>query len=262
MDPFEQSLYLAQRANQLSAVQLHVLTDIRGSLRSMSGKMRSLRAAQMEGIAIQQAAMQREIFQDKIEEFVYQMQKAINAFQQANSDFPPSSQYFFLRAVFATVEQEGIATAVIKGRDNKLAFDDGMSKARALYRQLERNPEVRQALAWAEGEEQKRLAEAKKCEVAVRSIKGKIEHLRQSRQKADFIGWYKRKFAWVDDHPEARYFIHILLWLFGGYLWIPLWYRISASSEEANQNASIDGQIRQLEERLQSLEASQQLSVP
>jgi hypothetical protein len=60
-----------------------------------------------------------------------------------------------------------------------------VAKARALYRQLERHPEVRQALVWAAGQEQKRQAEAKRRAVAIRSIKGKIEHLRQSRHVAD-----------------------------------------------------------------------------
>ena len=43
------------------------------------------------------------------------------------------------------------------GRDNKAAFDACVARGKTLFKQLVKHPDVREAIAWAEGEQKKRL---------------------------------------------------------------------------------------------------------
>jgi hypothetical protein len=81
---------------------------------------------------------------------------------------------------------------------------------------------VRQALKWAEDQEKKRLSAAGQRDKAIRDLQKRIAKLRESRRRLDFGMWYGEKFAWVNRHKRMRYVLHALLWLFGGYIWIPL----------------------------------------
>jgi hypothetical protein len=110
------------------------------------------------------------------------------------------------------------------------------------------------ALSWARRQEHKRLLAATQRERSAAELRDRIAGLRQARRRPEFGTWYGENFGWVNQHQGQRYLLHALLWLAGGYLWIPLWYKRSAPAEEARLNAEADRQIHELEARLRELE--------
>jgi hypothetical protein len=149
----------------IGEAQIQQLRSIKHTMDALVDEMGAIRETQAEGLALQQATLARDLFQDKLEEFVYQCQKLIADFRQPESKYPPSTQYFMLHSMFEEIDGASISTAVIKGRDNKAAFDDCVSKGKAIYQQLESHPEVRKAIALAtlQEEEKRRNAAAKKA---------------------------------------------------------------------------------------------------
>ena len=146
--------------------QLAELRAVNATLDAVLSEMDAIRRSQAQGVAlqaqalaVQQAMLAREVFQDRLEEFVYQFEKMVSQFQQPDAECPPSTQYFLLDGVFRQIADAAISTAVIKGRDNKAAFDGCVAKGRTLFRQLAAHPDVKEALVWAEGEKKRQAIE-------------------------------------------------------------------------------------------------------
>ncbi|MEO2088837.1 MAG: hypothetical protein ABGY75_04980, partial [Gemmataceae bacterium] len=210
-------------AGQVGQEQLAELRQISDTLTVVLGEMDAIRRTQAQGVAlqqqtlaVQQAMLAREVFQDRLEEFTYQFEKLVGQFQQPNAEFPPSTQYFLLDGVFKQIAAAGISTAVIKGRDNKAAFDACVTKGRTLFRQLSGHPDVKEALAWAEGEKKRqaivddkarreREAEAKRREAdrqaEIARLEKRVEELEEALAGETFeefvakLPWLKRKMA-------------------------------------------------------------------
>ena len=192
-----------------------------------------------------------------MEEFVYQFQKMITEFQKSQPEFPPSTQYFILDSMFRQIDAASLSTAVVKGRENKAVFDDCVSKGKTLYRQLTKHPEVAQAIRWAEGERKKQLSlqqqkagEEQKRREEVQDIGRQIERLEASRKKLTLMEWFKNRFG---KQPVP---VQIAMWVFYGFIWIPLFYKFSVASNEAALNEVADKKIEKLEERLAILQAA------
>ena len=158
-----------EEAGQVGHEQLAELQEMNGTLDAVLSEMEAVRRTQAQGVAlqaqalaVQQAMLAREVFQDRLEEFVYQFEKMVGQFQQPDAECPRSTQYFLLDGVFRQIADAAISTAVIKGRENKAAFDAGVAKGKTLFRQLAAHPDVREALTWAEGEKQRRQIEDEK----------------------------------------------------------------------------------------------------
>ncbi len=158
-----------EEAGQVGHEQLAELRAMNGTLDAVLAEMDAIRrttaagvALQAQALSVQQAMLAREVFQDRLEEFVYQFEKMVGQFQQPDAECPPSTQYFLLDGVFRQIADAAISTAVIKGRDNKAAFDGCVTKGRTLFRQLAGRPDVKEALAWAEGEKQRWQIEGEK----------------------------------------------------------------------------------------------------
>lgn len=71
---------------------------------------------------------------------------------------------FLLQSVLAQVEQDGIDTATIRGRDNKAAFEQTMARVHRLVAMLLRDAEVQDAIRWAEKQEAERFAKQQKID--------------------------------------------------------------------------------------------------
>ena len=182
--------------------QIEQLRSINQTMDALLGEMDAIRQTQAQGLALQQAMLAREVFQDRMEEFVYQFQKMITEFQKSQPEFPPSTQYFILDSMFRQIDAASLSTAVVKGRENKAVFDDCVSKGKTLYRQLTKHPEVAQAIRWAEGERKKQLSlqqqkagEEQKRREEVQDIGRQIERLEASRKKLTLMEWFKNRFG-------------------------------------------------------------------
>ena len=156
---FRQAMVEAQQHAARSAhVQLAALNNIHDTLDTLTHEVAEARRTSAQGLAVQQAILARKLFQDRVEEFVYQFGKMMAAFADAAEEDPPSTQFFLLAGVFATVERDGISTAVIRGRDNKAQFDDCLARGRRLWARLVLHPEVLEAVEWAEAEGRRQAA--------------------------------------------------------------------------------------------------------
>jgi hypothetical protein len=216
-------LTTVEDAGQVGQEQLAELRQINDTLSVVLAEMDAIRRTQAQGIAlqqqalaVQQAMLAREVFQDRLEEFVYQFGKLIGHCEADDSEYPPPTRYFLLDGVFRQIAAAGISTAVIKGRDNKAAFDGCVAKGKTLFRQLAGHPDVKEALAWAEGEKKRqaiaddqarreREAEARRREAdrqaEIARLEKRVEQLEEALAGETFeefvakLPWLKRKMA-------------------------------------------------------------------
>jgi hypothetical protein len=237
--------------------QIEQLRSINNTMDALLSEMEAIHNTQAQGLALQQAMLAREVFQDKMEEFVYQAQKMIAEFQKPKSDYPPPTQYYLLDGMFKQIDAAGISTAVIKGRENKASFDECVTKGKTLYRQLTKHPDVQQAIAWAESERKKRLAleqkksgEEQRRREEIQGIRRQIEKLEASRKKLGILDWLNHRFG---NLPEV---VRYLLLVPPPGVFIFIFYKITVASDEAALNDSIDRQIEKLQAKLTALQTS------
>jgi hypothetical protein len=217
-----------ERSARLGEDQMNELRSLNDTLDIILSETSGLRSAQLQGLALQQAMLARDVFQDKMEELVYQFEKTLKSFEQPSSEYPPSTQYYIVDGFLKQIESLGISTAVIKGRENKGAFDTCMSSAKQLHRKLTTHPEVKEALAWAERESQRQVAlvvqqqnaetereRQKQQEEADKEEQRQQQELKRSQREDDqrqgrsagskLLGWIRSKTtaASTDDPPAA-----------------------------------------------------------
>ncbi|MCX5860768.1 MAG: tetratricopeptide repeat protein [Deltaproteobacteria bacterium] len=106
-----------------------------------------------DSLAVQQELLNREVFQSNIEEFIYQLEKSVQEAEYSKSGESPVTYFFRLSYFLHTVDQEQINTSIIKGRENKAAFDRAVSTALKLCNSLRTNGEVIAAVDQIEREE-------------------------------------------------------------------------------------------------------------
>jgi len=106
-----------------------------------------------DSLAVQQELLNREVFQSNIEEFIYQLEKSVQEAEYSKSGESPVTYFFRLSYFLHTVDQEQINTSIIKGRENKAAFDRAVSTALKLCNSLRTNGEVIAAIDQIEREE-------------------------------------------------------------------------------------------------------------
>jgi len=267
-----------------------LLTDISGSLFSIHAEIAQVRQLNTEALAIQQELLNRETIQGKLEEFIYQIEKMVKEFQQPGNSPVPSTRYFLLTGVLKTIRDQGISTAIVRGRDNKAAFDKCANEAMSLLKRLHDDPEVKAALAWAKAEqkrledqkkkqedEQRRQAEEKarqqreeaeererrkkereaqeeekkrEREAKIAPLRKRIELLDAKKQRLGFLPWYKEAFK------GKGMFVQILLWFCAGWIWIPIWYLIAAKEYDEKMNPEINQQINAIKLQIREIETS------
>ena len=198
-----------QASVAFQALQTGLLAQMNGSMNSIHAEMANARQQQSEALAIQQELLNREQIQSHLEEFVFQAEKLVAECSKTTTDIPASSRYFLLMGVLGKIKENGIGTPVIKGRDNKAAFDKVVNDTKGLTQRLLTDPEVQEALEWAEAEslrkaeEQKRLkaerikakqerqANIKKLEQKLCSLQGQLKTVFPKEVAMDW--WEKAK---------------------------------------------------------------------
>jgi len=278
-DQYQRMLREQQKQTGMIFVQTALQATMAGSLSNIQAEMDVIRKQNLQGLAIQQEMMRREQLQGQLEEFIYNTQKIVTAFSAPHCDDPLASRYFTVKGIIDTVAQNGIATVIIRGRENKAAFEQALADAHRLSAALEQEPEVKEAIAWAKTEE-KRIAETRRKNTAERQrITARIRELQASRggvgalQKiTKFLKWYSHRkgigfFGWYSEKIRSKLpegivgiVIQVPLWVFSGWLWIPLWYCIWVAQRKAKDeqderifNEAVDKEITQLTEQLRRL---------
>lgn len=150
-------------ANTWNMIQTGVMAGQLAALSNIHGQMEDVKRQSADALAIQQELLNREQLQQYLEEFIFQTEKLVAEFS-AKSDLPASTRYFLLQSVLVQVEQDGIDTTTIRGRDNKAAFERAMASVNGLVTELLKDPEVQQAIKRAEKEEAKRAEKRRQIE--------------------------------------------------------------------------------------------------
>ena len=193
-DPYRNDTYqeLASiRANTqasvaFQALQTGLLAKMSGSMDGIHAEMANVRQQQSEALAIQQELLNREQIQSHLEEFIFQAEKLVAECSKTTTDIPASSRYFLLMGVLGKIEDDGIGTPIIKGRDNKSAFEKVVNDTKGLTQRLLKDPEVQDAIKWAEAErkrleaervraERERVANIKQLEKTLSSLEGQLQ---------------------------------------------------------------------------------------
>lgn len=198
----------AQANTFFNALQTGLLSEMDASMQAIHSEMADARRLHEEGLAAQQEMLQREALQNYLEEFIYQTEKLVNECK-TNTKLPPSSRYFMLISAAERLKQENISTPIIRGRDNKAAFDRVVTEIKSMASALKNDPEVQEAIAWAKAE-QKKLADRQRAERNKRRDKLKAELAEVEREleaelaklnKPDgpwqhtYVTWIKAKFS-------------------------------------------------------------------
>ena len=148
-----------QASVAFQALQTGLLAQMNGSMNSIHAEMANVRQQQSEALAIQQELLNREQIQNHLEEFVFQAEKLVVECSKTTTDIPASSRYFLLMGVLGKIKKEGIGTPIIKGRENKAAFEKVVTDTKGLTQRLLNDPEVQDAIKWAEAERKRLEAE-------------------------------------------------------------------------------------------------------
>ncbi|MCA9092698.1 MAG: hypothetical protein KDA68_04390, partial [Planctomycetaceae bacterium] len=182
---FQSAMSGIQTASSLKQMQL--AGNMSQSLHSLYGEMEDMRQACDDAVSIQRQMLEREQIQGDIEEFIYSTQKMIDAFQSDDCEIPLPMQYFNLRGVLETIEECGLTTALVRGRDNKAALETMVDQGKELFGRLEVEPEVQEAIQWAKDErkrqidkkrEKQKKLEAKRAEEARAAEEKRLEQER------------------------------------------------------------------------------------
>ena len=261
---------LAQQLD-FQVLQSSMMAQMGDTLNSIGAEMA---AAHSESLAVQQEMLQREKFQEMVEELIYQTEKMVAAFSEPTCDVPLAQRYFGLQGVLDTVEQFEIQTSIIRGRDNKAAFERAMDGARRLCSELKKHSEVRDTIAFIESEQERteRLEEEQeaKKEAKLTELAAEIASLQSAKKSESFRACYK-SFFWFFFFWEkmpgvpitqnvvklwfaaVTFFVQIPLWVAYGFLWIPLVVLVMKALRNSH-NKPLDAKIAALQAKLAQLE--------
>lgn len=135
-----------------------------------------------DALSIQTAVVEREILQDKLEEFIYQFEKVVEAADDESAQESSVTKFFRLAYFLGIVEEENINTSLIRGRDNKAAFERTVARAQKLAASLKRNPDVTAAIAEIKQEEAKKRREELREQERKQKLRQKREELSKRRR--------------------------------------------------------------------------------
>lgn len=258
-----------------NSMQAGLLSDLSGTMEAIDYEITAVRQTQNQALAVQQTLLQQDAIQGQLEEFIFQSEKLVAECSSAECELPASTRYFLLKGVSEQVKQNGIGTPVIRGRDNKAAFERVIKSVDGLTQKLQLDPEVKQAIAWAKQEEARQRAEQQKLlqanQQAQQQRQKKLQQLEQrylvlqSRTEGkphvsweDFKAWYGRKVTpFVEKYsgPVPNKLVHGVLIVFHGWWWMPLAYGFSAQSKFNKGNAAVLEEMRQIEDEVNNLNA-------
>lgn len=221
---------LAQLDEQLQRANLG-LTEVREGLNNVQDELEGIRRNQRASLALQQEILNRDKLQALIEELIYSAEKMLQGVA-ADSSVAPSTKFFIVAGLISSVDQNGIATPVIRGLDNKARFDNALAKAKNIANSLKEHPEVKAAIEWVtaerakqdkvrvEGEakkaaeDQRKATQQKKAAAeALALIKSQITEL-EGKKLLGIVAWNQQVFSFLRPVPKpVRWPIQALLWM-------------------------------------------------
>jgi hypothetical protein len=206
----------------------------------MNRQLSDIRRQNADALAMHQEMLAKEELQAQLEEFIYASQKMLDGFDDPSCDVAPVARYVQTRTIVENVDDWGLDTSIIRGRENKAAFERMLQQAKTSVRRLEStSKEVQDALAWAEAESKRiEIEEAKTAEkkkLLRDEIEKKIAELTKHRRLVSPDEWYS---LCVTDRIDAmvidgegisgeivkwvKLIAQAFLWIGLGYLWIPV----------------------------------------
>lgn len=197
----------AQASVAFQALQTGLLSQMSDSMNAVHAEMANVRRQQGVALAIQQELLNREQIQSYLEEFIFQAEKLVAECSKTTTDIPPSSRYFTMMSVLGKIQEDGIGTPIIKGRDNKAAFEKVVTETKGLTQKLLKDPEVQEAIEWAEAEqtrrEQQLEADHKRLETErVRAERERQENIKKLEQK---LGSLQRQLKTISFGEQVRF---------------------------------------------------------
>jgi hypothetical protein len=192
--------------NTWNMVQTGLMAAQFAAQSAIHDQMEEVKWQNENALAIQQELLNREQLQQYLEEFVYQTEKLVEQFS-SKSDVPASTRYFLLQSVLAQVEEDGIDTATLRGRDNKAAFEKVMAQVHRLIATLLKDSEVQEAIEWAEKQEAKRVAKKQECKTRLKQLRAHRAGIEANRKPITYA------FAANDLFNEIRLSLPLWAWI-------------------------------------------------
>lgn len=210
----------------------------------MNRQLSDIRRQNADALAMHQEMLAKEELQAQLEEFIYASQKMLDGFDDPACEVAPVARYVQTRTIVENVDDWGLDTSIIRGRENKAAFEQMLQQAKTSVSRLESTSnEVQDALAWAEAESKRiEIEEAKTAEkkrLLRDEIEKKIIELTKHRRLVSAEEWYSlcvtdRIDEIMNDGDSTvgaivktvKMVAHVLLWIAAGYVWIPILFLI------------------------------------
>ena len=99
------------------------------SLGAIHHEIEIVRRTTSLSLEIQQELLKKDYIQAQLDESIYQAERTIEKFDDMNEQVGPSTQYFELGRLLDAIDRDNISTSMIRGRDNKAAFDKIINRA-------------------------------------------------------------------------------------------------------------------------------------
>ncbi len=279
MNPFERALGLAcgktdaqmmqEDMHRHEQMQTFLLGHMAGTLNGLSNEMAQIRNLHEETLAAQQALLQQEAIQQHLEELIFQADKLVTQCSDPKTDMPPSSRYFLLQGFLKTVEEQSIGTPIIKGRDNKAAFERVVKVATALVQRLRKDPEVQQALVRVKKLEEQQRRKREQLEQKAAPFRAELESLQKERRTPVSIRhvasyWIERLKSLVPAQHRTLALVLLIVFLtclfpitvpfiliIAPFQVIALWLDRGRLTQERNKK--LDKEIAEVEDKIQAL---------
>lgn len=249
----------AKQSVQLQALQVNLLAHMSNALGAIHAEVAQARAHHQEALALQQQMLAREELQSHLEEFIYQTEKLV--IECRSTAYPLSTRYFLLDAVVQEVEREGIATPVIRGRENKTAFERVFAEVQKLRSALKNDPEVKAALAWAAKIDKQRAEQRHQIELKMKPYQQQLATLRKGKNSVTMRDTWNHTVKKIGGMIPAKY--HVLAIVFAccvapfTIMATPIFViALISDKSRLNQerNAEIDAQMEAVEKKLRVLQ--------
>lgn len=121
-----QSSSLTSKLDESIQLQREVVDSLQRidvTLQFIHEELGNLHSTVREGVELQKLALERQILQDKLEEFVYQLQKNADEVSHPECGLPLQKQYLISNGLLQTIKELGISTGLIKGISTKTLFE-------------------------------------------------------------------------------------------------------------------------------------------
>jgi hypothetical protein len=198
--------YSTRATSQGLACLLSAVRDTNSSLIDLSDEIGQLRRSSESSEAMFKELLGRDSLQARMEEFIYQLEKMVSSY--SDHDDAAIVQYWAFTGTVGVIEQDDISTVVIRGRDNKAAFERAHEAAKRIHEGLTGHHRVREMFARLaearrrqEEEERRREEEQRRAEQERRKEEQRKEEERRRKEEERREEDQRR---WEEDRPRRE----------------------------------------------------------